>query len=88
MKLNIVCVKDRAVNAFGRPMFVPAVGSAIRSFTDEINRENIDNHMYNHSDDFDLYDVGMFDDADCQFILHEKPILVLSGKQAKILSST
>ena len=45
--LSIICsVKDRAADAFGRPMFVPSVGLALRGFTDEVNREATDNQMY------------------------------------------
>ena len=62
MKLIVCSVKDRAADAFGRPMFVPSQGVAIRSFSDELNRNDPENQLYNHPDDFDLYDFGTFDD--------------------------
>jgi hypothetical protein len=83
MKLNICSVKDRAADAFGRPMFVPSTGVAIRSFSDEINRANDDNQLYNHPDDFDLYDLGTFDDNTGLFELHQLPQLLTLGKQVK-----
>lgn len=83
MKLTLCTVKDRAADAFGRPMFVPSTGIAIRSFSDEINRQADDNQMYNHSDDFDLYELGEFDDNTGLFILHEQPKLLTLGKQVK-----
>jgi hypothetical protein len=83
MKLNICSVKDRAADAFGRPMFVPSTGVAIRSFSDEINRANDDNQLYNHPDDFDLYDLGSFDDNTGLFELHQLPQLLTLGKQVK-----
>jgi hypothetical protein len=58
MKQIICTVKDRAADAYGRPMFVPSAGVAIRSFSDEINRNNADNQLFNHPDDFDLYELG------------------------------
>ena len=83
MKLTLCTVKDRAADAFGRPMFVPSTGVAIRSFSDEINRKDNDNQMYNHSDDFDLYELGTFDDNLGTFSLHEQPKLLTLGKQVK-----
>jgi hypothetical protein len=84
MKQIICTVKDRAADAYGRPMFVPSVGVAIRSFSDEINRNNADNQLFNHPDDFDLYELGEFDDNSGLFALHEQPKLLSLGKQVKI----
>jgi len=85
MKLVLCSVKDRAADAYGRPMFVPSVGVAIRSFSDEVNRQDADNQLFNHPDDFDLYELGEFDDNSGQFALHELPKLLSLGKQVKIL---
>jgi len=84
MKQVICTVKDRAADAYGRPMFVPSAGVAIRSFSDEINRNNAENQLYNHPDDFDLYELGEFDDNTGLFSLHEQPKLLSLGKQVKI----
>jgi hypothetical protein len=84
MKQIICTVKDRAADAYGRPMFVPSAGVAIRSFSDEINRNNAENQLYNHPDDFDLYELGEFDDNTGLFSLHEQPKLLSLGKQVKI----
>jgi hypothetical protein len=84
MKLNICSVKDRAADAFGRPMFVPSTGVAIRSFSDELNRSDADNQLYNHPDDFDLYEFGTFDDNTGLFDLYDQPKLLSLGKQVKI----
>jgi len=83
--IQYICtVKDRAADAFGRPMFVPSTGVAIRSFSDEINRNNAENQLYNHPDDFDLYELGQFDDNTGLFALHDQPKLLSLGKQVKI----
>ena len=84
MKLNICSVKDRAADAYGRPMFVPSLGVAIRSFTDEINRNDPESQLFNHPDDFDLFDLGVFDDNNGLFTLHDQPNLLCLGKQVKI----
>jgi hypothetical protein len=83
--IQFICtVKDRAADAFGRPMFVPSTGVAIRSFSDEINRNHADNQLYNHPDDFDLYELGQFDDNTGLFSLHDQPKLLSLGKQVKL----
>lgn len=83
MKMIVVSIKDRAADAFGRPFYVPSVGVAIRSFQDEVNRASEDNQMYQHPDDFDLFDLGSFDDNTGAFTLHESPVLLTLGKQVK-----
>lgn len=86
MIMVCVSIKDRAADAFGRPAFVASLGVAVRSFTDEVNREGADNQMYAHPDDFDLYDIGTFDDATCVFELHDFPKVIARGKDVKIRS--
>ena len=83
MKMIVVSIKDRAADAFARPAFVPSVGVALRSFQDEINRASEDNQMFQHSDDFDLYELGEFDDNSGLFDLFESPKLLTLGKQVK-----
>jgi hypothetical protein len=84
MKLVLCAVKDRAAEAYARPMFVPSTGVAIRSFSDEVNRSDPDNQLHNHPDDFDLFEFGEFDDNTGKFELHEQPKLLSMGKQVKI----
>jgi hypothetical protein len=83
MKMIVCSIKDRAADAFGRPFYVPAVGVAIRSFQDEVNRAADDSQIYQHPDDFDLFDLGVFDDSNGMFQLHDQPVLLMLGKQAK-----
>ncbi len=83
--INIICsVKDRAADAFGRPLFVPSIGLAIRSFSDEVNREAADNQMYHHSDDFDLFELGTFDDSTGIIEWHSSPKQLALGKSVKV----
>lgn len=87
MKLVLCSMKDRAADAFARPMFVPSIGVAIRSFSDEINRDAVDNQLFQHPDDFDLYDLGVFDDSNGRFELYDEPKQIAIGKQVKIQST-
>jgi len=61
MKYAVCAVKDRAVDAFNRPIYVPTIGVAVRSFTDEVNRK--DSELANHPEDYDLYELGQWDDG-------------------------
>lgn len=81
MTVLIVCaVRDRALDAFMQPIFVPAVGLAIRSFSDEVNRP--DSPMFSHSDDYDLYLIGSYDDS-VGALVPESPRQVAIGKDMK-----
>lgn len=82
--IHVVCsVHDRAAQAFGRPFFVANQGLALRSFTDEVNRKAEDNQLFNHPDDFDLYELGTWDDSNGSYSACAEPKLLLLGKQAK-----
>lgn len=80
----IVSVKDRMAEAFGRPFFVPSVGLAIRSFSDEVNRQDKDNQMFHHSDDFDLFELGTYDDATGIIECLPQPKQIALGKSVKV----
>lgn len=76
-------VFDVAVNGYGRPLFVPHVGAGIRSFTDEVNRASDGNTMHDHPEDFVLFELGKYDDADGSFKLLDKPRMVVRGGEVK-----
>lgn len=60
MKLVIVAVRDAAVGTFHAPMFFRSRGEAIRSFTDAVNDPKAS--FGKHAADYDLFDLGDFDD--------------------------
>lgn len=81
MKLHVLSVRDRAADVFGQPMFVPAVGVGVRSFVDELNRQGPDNVLSRHPEDFDLYELGTYDDNTGRFQqLDDGPRQVAVGK--------
>lgn len=63
----VVAVYDSAVQAYGRPIFVPSVGAAMRSFQDEVNRKAEDNPMWAHPDDYEMFALGAWDDLSGMF---------------------
>ena len=83
MKMVVFCVKDRATDAFGSPMFLAAVGQAVRTFSDEINRASDDNQLYKHPDDFDLFELGTFETDDGSFDVFV-PRLLTRGKDVAL----
>lgn len=87
MKMKIYAVKDRATDSYGNPMFLLAVGQALRSFTDEINRNEPQNMMYAHPDDFDLYELGEYETDTGEFET-KRPELKIRGKDTKIRQET
>lgn len=83
MKLHVFAIRDRATDSFGNPMCLIADGQALRSFTDEVNRPDKDNQMYQHPDDFDLYKLGMYDTASGMFEVGV-PTMLAAGKSVAI----
>ncbi|NBQ69151.1 MAG: hypothetical protein EBU46_10075 [Nitrosomonadaceae bacterium] len=82
MQQVILSVKDTAAQAFGRPMFLPTAAVGVRSFRDEVNRSDPNNEMHKHPDDFELYELGMFDDS-TGVIEVSTPRLVARAKDLK-----
>lgn len=67
MRFVVVSVYDVAAGAFGRPAFCAAIGVALRSFQDEVNRNAPDNEVFRHPEDFILYHLGSYDDSNGRF---------------------
>lgn len=76
----VVSVRDRAAEVFNRPFFVPHRGVAVRDFTDEVNRDDSQNALNRHPDDFDLYLLGQFDDNSGVYTAEERPLVLVRGK--------
>lgn len=82
MKRLMFSVFDRAATTFGQPIFAVSRGVAVRSFTDEVNRS--DSQLNQHADDYDLYEVGSFED-DSAVVSAKEPIeLVVRGKDVLV----
>lgn len=78
---KVVCaVFDSAVQAYSQPFFVRSTGEAVRSFSDEVNRPDQANALYQHPDDYILWQLATFNDDEGIF-LAEKRVLV-RGKDA------
>lgn len=83
MIYNIVALHDRAANAYARPYYVQALGQAIRSFLDELNRNAPENPMWSHPDDFNLFHLGFYDEDSGRFENLPQPFKIADGKSLK-----
>lgn len=83
MIYKIVSIRDRAADTFIVPSFVSSIGAATRSFGDEINRKAENNQINTHPEDFDLYEVGAFDDETGE-VMPTKPRQIAIGKDLKV----
>lgn len=83
MRMFVFMVRDRATEVFGTPMFMVASGQAIRSFSDEVNRAAEDNQLYQHPDDFDLYECGEFETSTGEFDVYV-PRVLMRGKDCSL----
>ena len=65
MQLVMYSVFDKAVGAYMRPFFLQSDGQAVRFFMDEINAP--DSAVGRHPEDYSLFRLGVFNDADGGF---------------------
>lgn len=83
-KRCVLAVFDSAIQAFGQPIFVPAIGAGVRSFSDETNRSAPDNQFFAHPEDFELRYLADFDDETGLFTAPAEGARVLArGKDVK-----
>lgn len=81
--LIMVSIRDRVADTYQPPFCVPAIGLAVRTFTDELNRAAADNLLYRHPDDFDLFQLGTYDDATGMVTQDSIPRQIVLGRDCK-----
>lgn len=79
MKFKIFSIKDHALDAYMRPWYAQSTGQAVRMFQDEIN--NPQSEMHKHPDDYDLYELGDWDEETAEFKNLGTPKQVARGKE-------
>lgn len=84
MVMRVLSVFDSASGVFARPIFVASVGAGLRMFGDEVNRVAADNVMNGHPSDFQLFDLGTFDDVAGVFSQSEMPLRIATGSEFKV----
>lgn len=84
MKYVVCSVLDLTGQQYGRPFTVVSDGSAIRSFSDEINHASDSSLLYKHPDDFQLFKLGTFDDSSALFELLDVPVMLVAGSSVAV----
>jgi hypothetical protein len=75
VKHHVFSVRDSAVGSYMPPFCAPAVGAALRSFQDEVNRGG-DSVVSRHPADYELFKLGYFDDETGSFEQEKAPVSV------------
>lgn len=83
MKMIVCCVMDVQAQAFMQPMFVQSKGVALRMVGDEVNRQAPENLLFQHPEDFRLFELGEWDNATGLFECHAQPELVVDASALK-----
>lgn len=82
---TLVCLAllDVQAQSFGRPLFYPAKGAALREISDEVNRADPKNQLFNHAVDFRVFELGSWDEQTGLFTCHAQPMLVVDCASLK-----
>jgi hypothetical protein len=71
MILKVYTVYDSKAEAFLQPFFSQSKGVAIRSFQEAVRDEK--SNISKYPEDFTLFELGEYDDANSKFNLHNTP---------------
>lgn len=66
----VYSIRDVKVNVFNTPFFQTSKAGAIRMFSDLVNDPN--STLNKHAEDFQLYEIGVFDSESGAFIAHDQ----------------
>lgn len=73
MKYVICSVRDSAADCYQRPFFMPTPAVAVRLFGDEVKNTDENNPMNRHPEHFELFEIGVFDDASAKVTMLDSP---------------
>lgn len=71
MILKVYTVYDSKAEAYLQPFFSQSKGVAIRSFQEAVRDEK--SNISKYPEDFTLFELGEYDDANSKFNLHDTP---------------
>jgi hypothetical protein len=86
MKIQLYSVFDDKLGEFNTPMAFQSRGVAIRSFSDEVKRDEPGNMLFRHPGDYSLYYVGELDTGSASFRDSAAPAeLIIRGSDCSSL---
>lgn len=71
MELKIYAVYDSKIKAYSKPFYALSRGQAMRGWIDQCNDSS--SEIYKHSEDYGLFELGVFDDSNGQFENEKTP---------------
>lgn len=80
----IVGIKDLKANTFIEMGAVTNTGVAIRAFSEQINKNDPQNNFYKWPDDFNIYQLGVYDPRSGKLAGADIPVLLAAGISVKV----
>lgn len=69
MLLKVFTILDTKVPVYNKPFFMRSRGEALRQLESEMRTKQ--GSLYEHAEDFILFELGTFDEDTCKFDLHD-----------------
>lgn len=82
----MVAIRDNKSDTFTPPSFFRHTGQAIRGFIDAIERpqpDQVSQLMHRYPADYDLFEIGTYDDNTGTCICNDKPVLLYNGSNVR-----
>lgn len=80
MKMHVVAMRDIKTNSYGPPQVVTHLNAAIRAFEDQCKgKVGNDPTLANHPEDFELYQLAIYDDNTGEFSNEKAQIAIGSN---------
>lgn len=80
MKLKLFAIHDSVAQQYAPPFVMPNDGTAVRTFVGLCT--DPDSRISKNPSDFDLYELGVFDDETCELVVLAAPCLLKLGRFA------
>lgn len=81
MVLHLYAVRDVKARVYMTPFFQRSAVEAVRTFSGAVN--DATTVLSKYSDDFELFELGSFEDDSAAFTLHNEPLFVVSAKSVR-----
>lgn len=72
MLLKIFALYDSKAEAYNKPFYQQTTGAALRDFEEACKQP--DSMIAKYPADFTLFEIGVFNDEDCEIIMHNAKI--------------
>lgn len=77
--MKIVAIRDIKADLWFNPIYVNSLGGAVRSFGDECTKPRENNPLAEHPEDYELYELGEWDERKGEFTILPRPSQIAAG---------